>query len=216
MKEKRRGVGVSALLHGVPERYVTGLQMHPWGVKTWTSPEFLLLLLQESSDADAVGNWISMHACARKKHLTTDIYVCPSCIWFILSALLWENNNYNVHYHRAGICHQYYAQAFIPHKVWQIIDVVVRGQNTLVRSMSLPKKSPTLNPPPAFLSPAFIHYDAPVEKGAPKPAQPLPAYNFLMKSPNTFWQTYFLRKRKNLSRSQSFFCFLFLPYQPGK
>lgn len=29
MKEKRRGVGVSALLHGVTESYVTGLQMHP-------------------------------------------------------------------------------------------------------------------------------------------------------------------------------------------
>lgn len=63
MKEKRRGL--TALLHGV-ERYVTGLQMHPWGVKTWTFQEFRLLLLQESSDADAVGNWISMHACARK------------------------------------------------------------------------------------------------------------------------------------------------------
>lgn len=127
---------------------------------------------------------VCMHAQEKTPH---DRYICLPIMYlihFVCASL--RNNNYNMHYHRAGICHQYYAQAFIPHKVWQIIDVVVRGQNTLVRSMSLPKKSPTLNPPPAFLSPAFIHYDAPVEKGAPKPAQPLPAYNFLMKSPNTF------------------------------
>lgn len=62
-KKGGRGAEEGLHLHGVTERYVTGLQMHAWGVKTWTCPEFLLLLLQESAEADAVGNWISMHAC---------------------------------------------------------------------------------------------------------------------------------------------------------
>lgn len=68
-------------------------------------------------------------------------------------------------------------RVLFPHKLWQIINDGVRGQNTLVRSMSLPKKpkktkKPYFEPTPRFsLPPAFIHYDAPLEKGASNSAQ---------------------------------------------
>lgn len=54
------------------------------------------------------------------------------------------------------------------------MDDGVRVQNTVLWSMSVPKRlqdrKSTLNPPPVFLCPAFIHYDARlVEGGSPCP-----------------------------------------------
>lgn len=72
---------------------------------------------------------------------------------FIVTTLPFWNNKYSTHLmHRAGICHKYCARAFLLGKVPQIIGDGVRGQNALVRSVSLPKKAPLWTHPRFSLS----------------------------------------------------------------
>lgn len=129
---------------------------------------------------------------------------------FIVTTLSFWNDEYTTHLmHRAGISYKYCARAFLPRKVWQIIDDGVRGQNALVRSVSLPKKAPLWTHPRFSLSSVHSLWCA-SRKRSSKTHSALHGYNFLMKSPNTFWQKYFLRK-KNLWESRKF-----LTYQSGK
>lgn len=130
---------------------------------------------------------------------------------FIVTTLPFWNNKYCTHLmHRAGICYKYCARAFLPGKVWKIIDDGVRGQNALVRSVSLPKKAPLWTHPRFSLSSVHSLWCA-SRKRSSKTHSALHGYNFLMKSPNTFWQKYFLRKKKSLWESRKF-----LTYQSGK
>lgn len=118
---------------------------------------------------------------------------------FIVTTLPFWNNKYSKHLmHRAGICHKYCTRAFLPRKVRQIIDDGVRGQNALVRSVSLPKKAPLWTHPRFSLSSVHSLWCA-SRKRSSKTHSALHGYNFLMKSPNTFWQKYFLRKKKIIS-----------------
>ena len=66
------------------------------------------------------------------------------------------------------------------------------------------KKAPLWTHPRFSLSSVHSLWCA-CRKRSSKTCAALPTYNFLMKSPNTFWQTYFLRKRKSLLESRRFF-----------
>lgn len=158
---------------------------------------------------------VCMHA--QEKHLMTDIYVCRSCICFILTSLPLERINAAcIEGIVLGICHKYCAQGFIStqgladNKRWCAWTEYTCTVDVLAKKTQKNKKAPLWTHPPLF-SPSSVHsLWCASRKRSSKPCSALPAYHFLMKSPNTFWQTYFLRKRKSLLESK------FLAYQPGK